>query len=145
MPIPGRRHPLTQRRHLSHGEIAPAEPAAVGALLAHKVQPFRLWRVLVHGEVGDGGGHLEEHVAAGAVFFEAEVFGAAADVQYLILYRSVGEEAGQHVFHGLEVFGREILIEQEEKDQGHLKTGILIRAEYVYKVQSLLEWGLEIV
>ena len=86
MSIPGRRHPLAQRRDLRHGEIAPAEPAAVGALLAHKLQPFRLWRVIVHGEVGDSGGQLEQDVAAGAVFFEAEVFGAAADVQHLVLY-----------------------------------------------------------
>ena len=86
MSISGRRHPLTERRDLNHGEISPAEPAASSALLAYKVQPFCLWCVLVHGEVSDGGRQLKEYVPAGAVLFKAEVFSAAADVGYLILY-----------------------------------------------------------
>lgn len=132
-------HPLAERCDLIHGEISQAEPAASRALLALAVQPLRLRGGFVDGKVGHRGGDLEVDVAPGAMFVEAEVLGAAANVADQVHYRSVREKARHDVFHRLEIVGRDILIEQEEKDTAHLKGAILPGAQRVCKVDGFLE------
>ena len=80
MPISARRHPFAKRRDLIHCEVSPAEPTASGARLAYVIQPLCLWRLLVDGEVCDGGGQLENYIAPGPMLVGAEELGAAADV-----------------------------------------------------------------
>lgn len=133
-------HPLAERGDLIHGKIPQAESAASGALLALVVQPLRLRGVFADGEVCHGGGDLEVDVAPRAMFLEAEVLGAAADVADQMHYRSVREKAWHDVFHRLEIVGRDVLIEQEEKDTAHLKDAILPGAQRVCKVDGFREW-----
>lgn len=132
-------HPLAERRDLIHGEISQAEPAASRALLALAVQPLRLRGGFVDGEVGHRGGDLEVDVAPGAMFVEAEVLGAAANVADQVHYRSVREKARHDVFHRLEIVGRDVLIEQEEKDTAHLKGAKFPGSQRVCKVDGFLE------
>lgn len=132
-------HPPAERGDLVHGKVPQAEPAASGALLALGVQPPRLRGVFIDGEVGHGGRDLEIDVAPGAMFVEAEVLGAAADIADQMHYRSVREKAWHDVFHRLEIVGRDVLIDQEEEDTAHLKDAILPGAQRVCKVNGFVE------